>query len=107
MNTMKYKGFIGSVNYNEADGVFSGKIEGIDGLVTFEGAGIQELTEEFHKAVEDYLIFCKEQGLSPKKSYRDAEHQDFPRNTQRHRRLCCRIGHHHQCVHQARPGKSG
>ena len=69
MNTMKYKGFIGSVHYSEVDGVFSGRIEGIDGLVTFEGASIQELTEEFHKAVEDYLIFCREQGISPRKSY--------------------------------------
>lgn len=69
MNTMKYKGFIGSVHYNEDDGVFSGRIEGIDGLVTFEGASIQELTEAFHEAVENYLKFCKEHGISPKKSY--------------------------------------
>lgn len=69
MNTMKYKGFIGSVRYNEDEGVFSGKIEGIDGLVTFEGASIQELTKSFHDAVEAYLKFCKEQGISPKKSY--------------------------------------
>lgn len=69
MNTMKYQGFIGSVHYSDVEGVFSGKIEGIDSLITFEGASIQELTEEFHKAVEDYLAFCKEQGISPKKSY--------------------------------------
>lgn len=69
MNTMKYKGFIGSVHYSEVDGVFSGRIEGIDGLVTFEGASIQELTEAFHNAVESHLIFCKQQGITPKKSY--------------------------------------
>ena len=44
MNSLKYKGFIGSVNFSEADGVFFGKIEGIDGLVNFEGASIKELT---------------------------------------------------------------
>ena len=37
MNTLKYKDFIGSVAFSEDDGVFFGKIEGIDGLVNFEG----------------------------------------------------------------------
>lgn len=69
MNTLKYKGFIGSVDFSEADGVFFGKIEGIDGLIKYEGTSIQELTDAFHKAVDDHLAFCKEQGLAPKKSY--------------------------------------
>lgn len=69
MNTLKYKGFIGSVNFSEADGVFFGKIEGIDGLVNFQGASIQEITRSFHKAVDDYVAFCKKQGIPPRKSY--------------------------------------
>ena len=48
MNTLKYKGFIGSVAFSEADGVFFGKIEGIDGLVNFEGESVAELTNGFH-----------------------------------------------------------
>lgn len=69
MNTLKYKGFIGSVSFNEADGVFSGKIEGIDSLITFDGASIRELTDSFHNAVDDYLDFCKKNGIQPRKSY--------------------------------------
>jgi len=69
MNTLKYKGFIGSVHFNEADGVFSGRIEGIDSLIVFEGASIKELTEAFHKSVDDYIDFCKKNGLQAKKSY--------------------------------------
>lgn len=69
MNSLKYKGFIGSVRFSEDDGVFFGEIEGIDGLVTFEGGSIKELTDDFHKAVDDYLAFCKEHGLPAKKSY--------------------------------------
>lgn len=61
MNALKYKGFIGSVAFSEADGVFFGKIEGIDGLVNFEGESVTELTEAFHEAVDDYLAFCKEE----------------------------------------------
>ena len=54
MNTLKYKGYIGSVGYSEADKVFFGKIEGINGLVNYEGESVGELTAAFHEAVEDY-----------------------------------------------------
>lgn len=69
MNTLKYKDFIGSVNFSEEDNVFFGKIEGINGMINFEGQSVQELTEEFHKAVNDYLTYCEEEGIQPHKSY--------------------------------------
>lgn len=69
MNTLKYKGYIGSVAYSEPDKVFFGKIEGIDGLVNYEGESVSELTAAFQEAVDDYLIFCEEKGLKPEKSY--------------------------------------
>ena len=69
MNTLKYKGYIGSVGFSEKDNVFFGKIEGIDGLVNFEGESVKELTDAFHEAVEDYLEYCKEEGIEPHKSY--------------------------------------
>ena len=69
MNTLKYKGFIGSVNFSEEDSVFFGKIEGINGMVNFEGQSVQELTDAFHEAVDDYIAFCEEEGIQPHKSY--------------------------------------
>lgn len=69
MNTLKYKGYIGSVAYSEPDKVFFGKIEGIDGLVNYEGESVQELTDAFKEAVDDYLIFCEENNVKPQKSY--------------------------------------
>ena len=69
MNTMTYKGYIGSVNYSDKDQVFFGKIEGINGLVNFEGESVKELTEAFHEAVDDYLAFCQDEGIEPDKSY--------------------------------------
>ena len=66
MNTLRYKGFIGSVNFSEEDSVFFGKIEG---MVNFEGQSVQELTEAFHEAVDDYLAYCEEEGIQPHKSY--------------------------------------
>ena len=69
MNTLKYKGFIGSVNFSEEDSIFFGKIEGINGMANFEGQSVQELTEAFHEAVNDYLAYCEEEGIQPHKSY--------------------------------------
>ena len=72
MNTLSYKGFLGSVNsfyLSKKDSVFFGKIEGIDGLVNFEGESVTELTEAFHDAVEDYIAYCTEEGLPLHKSY--------------------------------------
>ena len=69
MNTMTYKGYIGSVNYSDKDQVFFGKIEGINGLVNFEGESVKELTNAFHEAVDDYLAYCQDEGIEPDKSY--------------------------------------
>ena len=69
MNTMTYKGYLGSVAFSEKDNVFFGKIEGINGLVNFEGESVQELTAAFHEAVDDYLAYCKDEGIEPDKSY--------------------------------------
>ena len=69
MNTMTYKGYLGSVAYSEKDQVFFGKVEGINGLVNFEGESVNELTEAFHEAVDDYLAYCNDEGIEPDKSY--------------------------------------
>ena len=66
---MTYKGYLGSVAFSQKDNVFFGKIEGINGLVHFEGESVKELTEAFHEAVDDYLAYCKDEGIEPDKSY--------------------------------------
>ena len=72
MNTMTYKGYLGSVSYSDKDQVFYGKIEGINGLVNFEGESVKELTAAFHEAVDDYLAYCEDEGITPDKSYTGA-----------------------------------
>ena len=69
MNTISYKGYLGTVNFSEKDACFYGKIEGIDGLVNFEGESVSELTQAFHEAVDDYVAYCVAEGIEPQKSY--------------------------------------
>jgi predicted HicB family RNase H-like nuclease len=67
-NLLSYKGFYGSVNFSAADDVFYGKVEGVQDLVSFEGATVKELKQDFQKAVEDYILFCKKNGNPLQKS---------------------------------------
>ena len=69
MKTLKYKGYLGSIEFSEEDNVLFGEILGIDGLVNYEGNTMKELTESFHEAVEDYLAFCSDHGRKPQKSF--------------------------------------
>ena len=63
MNTLEYKGFLGTVAFSEEDNVFFGKIEGINGLVNFEGESVDELKSTFYNAVDDYIIYCNENNI--------------------------------------------
>lgn len=69
LNTISYDGFTGTVNYSQEDGVFFGKIEGINGLVNFEGETVKKLETAFRSAVDDYKALCQEKGIEPLKQY--------------------------------------
>jgi len=69
-NIIKYKDFIGSVNFSTDDRVFFGKIEGINDLVTFEGTTVDELENAFKSMVEEHINDCKQEGKSAEKSYK-------------------------------------
>ena len=64
-NTMEYKDYVGSVEFSEADGVFFGKVQGIRSLISYEGETAEELIQDFHEAVDDYLALCEEEGRMP------------------------------------------
>ena len=59
-NLMEYKGYIGSVEFSEEDGVFYGKVQGIRSLISYEGANALDLITDFHDAVDDYLALNEE-----------------------------------------------
>lgn len=69
-NMLKYKGFIGSVNYSADDHIFFGKIEGINDLVTFEGSTVEELENAFHDMVNMHIEDCRHEGKPVEKSYK-------------------------------------
>ncbi len=69
-NTMEYKGYIGSVEFSEKDGVFFGKVQGIRSLLSYEGTNAKELVTDFHMVIDDYLILCEQEGRKPETAYK-------------------------------------
>lgn len=69
-NVLNYKGYFAKIEYSAEDQVLHGKIEGIADLVTFESDLASEIEQEFHSAVDDYLLFCEEMGKEPDKAYK-------------------------------------
>ena len=69
-NTIEYKGYIGSVEFSEADRVFFGKVQGIRSLISYEGTNAEELLDDFHGAVDDYLALCEAEGTKPETAYK-------------------------------------
>ena len=67
---MQYKGYVGSVEFSEADGLFFGKVLGIRALISYEGTNAAELVADFHGAVDDYLSLCEAENSEPEKAYK-------------------------------------
>ena len=69
-NTIQYKGYIGSVEFSEADSIFYGQVLGIRSLISYEGESARELLADFHGAVDDYLESCKAEGKEPEVAFK-------------------------------------
>jgi len=69
MDALEYKGYRGSVRYSAEDRVLHGRILGIDDVVNFEGANVDELERAFHEAVDDYLAICAKLDRDPDRAY--------------------------------------
>ncbi|MCB1073526.1 MAG: type II toxin-antitoxin system HicB family antitoxin, partial [Chlamydiia bacterium] len=66
---MKYKGYLGSVAYDDEAEVFFGSVLGIKDVITFQGRSVDEIKQAFRDSVNDYLDFCRERGEKPDKPY--------------------------------------
>ena len=68
---MSYKGYVGSIEISEEDNCLYGKVLDLPAgtAITYEGRTVAELRADFEGAVDDYLAYCKEAGIQPRKSY--------------------------------------
>lgn len=66
---MEYKGYIGKVEFDEDAQVFSGMVINTRDVITFQGESVGELKKAFEDSVDDYLEWCREDGVSPERPY--------------------------------------
>jgi predicted HicB family RNase H-like nuclease len=71
MDRLEYKDYLGSIEYSKADNCLYGMVIGLDKetCITYEGNTAEELYDDFRGAIDDYLDYCKDRGIKPKKSY--------------------------------------
>ncbi len=67
---MEYKGYLGSVNYNDSDKIFYGRVEYIRSLISYEGHDVESLRNSFHEAVDDYLELVRARNIEPEQSFK-------------------------------------
>lgn len=70
MGTLKYKGYSGTVEYNEDDNCLFGRVIGMNkNSITYEGQTVDELKTDFEAGIDIYLESCNERGVKPQKPY--------------------------------------
>lgn len=69
-NIFEYKGYYTKIEFDVDDMKLHGVIEGISDFVNFEADNPESVEVEFHSAVDDYLLFCKDIGKAPDKTYK-------------------------------------
>lgn len=66
---MKYKGYIGKVEYDDEAKIMHGEVIGLKDVITFQATTVQELEKAFCDSIDDYLYWCKERKEKPEKMF--------------------------------------
>ena len=65
VRAMTLTGYLGSVDLEEDEDIFQGKLEFIRALVSYEAGDTEGLVQAFRDAVDDYLSHSEEQDAVP------------------------------------------
>jgi predicted HicB family RNase H-like nuclease len=68
-NSMTYKGYSARIEYDDEDGIFTGRVAGIRDGVGFHADTVDALRDAFHEAVEDYVETCAKVCKEPQKAF--------------------------------------
>ena len=66
---MEYKGYIGIVEYDSEAKLFHGDILNTRDVITFQGTTVTEIDDAFKSSIDDYIKWCKSEGVEPEKPY--------------------------------------
>lgn len=69
MGYLRYKGYVGSVTYNEKRNCLEGEVLGVKLGITYGSASLERLEKFFREKVDNYLADCEKKGIKPRKSF--------------------------------------
>lgn len=69
----EYKGYVATVTFDEAAGVFHGEVINLRDVITFQGTSPDNLEQAFAASVEDYLALCAVRGEIPPRPFSFAD----------------------------------
>jgi predicted HicB family RNase H-like nuclease len=67
MNTMTYRSYTATVEFDPDDRILVGRVRDIDDIVVFHGESVAEFELAFHAAIDDYVAACEKLGQAPEK----------------------------------------
>jgi len=66
---LKYKNYVGVVEYDAEGKIFTGEVIGLRDVIAFQGRTPEELEESFRQSVDFYLEMCARDNVSPQKPF--------------------------------------
>ena len=66
---MKYKGYIGKVEFDEVENLLHGEVANTRDVITFAGRTVKETKKALKDSIEAYLAYCAEKGKEPNRPY--------------------------------------
>jgi len=95
---MQFKGYYGSVHFDEDELIFHGKIEFIRALVSYEATDARGLKNAFEEAVNDYLETCRSQNIDPEVPFKGSLNVRL--GSELHRRVAIAAEQHHLSINK-------
>ncbi|HLZ78855.1 MAG TPA: type II toxin-antitoxin system HicB family antitoxin [Sphingomonas sp.] len=69
MSAITYKGHYATIEFDPEDMILTGRLAGIDDIVTFHAESGAGIVKAFREAVDSYLRTCKRLGKDPERPY--------------------------------------
>ena len=66
---LKYKNYLGLVEYDAEAKIFTGEVIGVRSVITFQGRTPEEIEVSFRESIDIFLEMCREDGVKPDKPY--------------------------------------
>lgn len=66
---MMHKGYTAKITYDDSSGLLHGQVVDLRDDITFSAASVNQLRDEFHAAVDAYLVDCATRGVQPNRPF--------------------------------------